>query len=315
MELAETVSAATAVTPRKIATGYSWPEIPRWHDGAFYFSDMYNHRIVRLADDGAQNVLLDASQRRPLSVDPDSEDLGDTDVVLGGMGWLPDGRLVVTSMNERILLVWDGKALELYADLRHLAIGPINDMVVDTVGRAYVTQLGYNLFRGEEPREAHIIVVEPDGRARNLEELGVFGGANGITISTDGSRVITAEVLTSRLTTLDRSENGSLTNRRVFADTPWLPDGICLDEDGGVWAGLPGSGVVARFVEGGEMTHVVPIPMEEGMGVACVFGGPERGRLYICAGLEVFDWPKSRAEGLGSIWVAETDFTGGGNRP
>jgi len=315
MELADSVAGAQPVTARKIATGYSWPEIPRWHEGSFYFSDMYNHRVLRLAEDGTEEVYLDASDRKPLSPQPGSDAPGDTEVVLGGLGWLPDGRVLVVSMHERLVLVWDGNRLETYADLRPLAISSCNDMVVDADGRAYVTQLGYDLFKGEEPRDSDLIVVEPDGTARTVTEIGPLTCGNGVTVTGDGTRLIVAEVGANRITVLDRGPGGALTNRRTFAETPWLPDGICLDDQGGVWAGMPGSGVVGRFAEDGRMTHAVSIPMTEGLGVACVLGGPDRSTLYICAGLEVFDWAKSRDEGLGSVWTAETGFTGGANRP
>jgi sugar lactone lactonase YvrE len=312
MELAEATAQARQLTPTKISTGYSWTEIPRWHEGAFWFSDMYNHRILRLDAEGRPTTVIDASDRERLHP---GAGIPEKEVVLGGMGWLPDGRLLVNSMNERVVLVWDGTSLELYADLRELATSAINDMVVDADGRAYITQLGYDLFAGEEARDSTLMVVEPDGSARVEEAAGELSCGNGITISADGGQVLVAEVGANRITALDRAPGGSLSNRRVFAELAWLPDGICLDAQGGVWAGMPGSGVVARFVEGGEMTDVVNIPMDQGMGVACVLGGADRSTLYICAGLEVFDWPKSRAEGLGSIWTAPTAYTAGASRP
>ncbi|GAB2843650.1 SMP-30/gluconolactonase/LRE family protein [Actinocorallia aurea] len=315
MDIAEVISAARRVPARKIATGFSWTEIPRWHEGSFYFSDMYNHRVLRCSEAGETEVLIDGSGRKPVSHEPDSDAPSDTEVVFGGIGWLPDGRMLVVSMHERLLLVWDGDGLETYADLRSAATSSCNDMVVDPEGRAYITQLGYDLFKGEEAKQSALIVVEPDRTVRVAAEIGDLSCGNGVTITADGSRLIVAEVDAYRITVVDRAEDGSLSNRRLFAQLPWLPDGICLDDQGGVWAGLPGSGAVGRFVEGGEMTHAVTIPMEQGMGVACVLGGADRSTLFICAGLEVYDWAKSRAEGLGSIWVAETEFTGGENRP
>lgn len=317
MELQEAVDQARQLDATKLSTGYSWPEIPRWHDGAFWFSDMYNHCIRRIDGDGDGDVttVVDASDRKALSTVPGSDEVTDAEVVLGGMGWLPDGRLIVNSMHERVVLVWDGTSLELHADLRHLAIDSINDMVVDADGRAYVTQLGFDLFSGAEAVTSKLIVVEPDGTARNLDDLGEFACGNGVAITADGTRLLVAEVNANQITVMDRAADGSLSNRRVFASTPWLPDGICLDEEGGVWAGLPGSGVVARFVEGGEMTDAVPLPMEEAMGVACCYGGDDRSTLYVTAGLEVFDWAKSRDEGLGSIWTVQTPYRAGASRP
>jgi sugar lactone lactonase YvrE len=314
MELDEAVAQARSLEARKVATGFSWPEIPRWHDGAFYFSDMYNHRVVRLREDGTAETVVDASERKALSVEPGGAPVADAEIVLGGMGWLPDGRLIVNSMHERVVLVWDGHELDVYADLRPLAISSINDMVVDADGRAYVTQLGFDLFAGEEPRDSPILVVDPDGSPRVASEVGEFSCANGIAITADGRQVATAEVNGNRIAVMDRDADGRLSDRRVLTETPWLPDGICLDAQGGVWAGMPGSGYVARF-QGGRMTDAVAIPMDQAMGVACVLGGPDRSTLYVCAGLEVFDWAKSRDEGLGTVWTVDTEYTAGACRP
>lgn len=314
-KIAAAAAQATAVEARELAAGFSWTEIPRWHDGAFWFSDMYNHCVLQVADDGSTQKVVDASQRVALAPEAGGGDKPGEEVVLGGMGWLPDGRLIMNSMHERVVLTGSGSDLSVYADLRDIAQSSLNDMVVDAEGRAYITQLGYDIFVGEEPRTAPLLVVEPDGSAHVAEGVGEFAGANGITVSADGAQVIVAEVDTAQITVLDRAADGTLSNRRVFAQLPWLPDGICLDESGGVWAGMPGSGYVSRFVEGGQMTHAIALPMDKAMGTAVVLGGPDRKRLYIACGMEVFDRAKSRTEGLGSIWVAETEHSAGASRP
>ena len=304
--VSEAVRDARSIPARELARGFSWPECPRWYDGTFYFSDMYNHTILSVGEDGSTSVFIDARDRDAAT---------DVEVVLGGFGWLPDGRVLVTSMHEKLILVWDGATLETWADVSHLAPGPINDMVLDADGRAYVTQLGFDLFNGEEAAASDLLVVEPDGSVRALSELGAFMGANGIAITADGTRLITAETFVNRIEVLDRAADGTLSNRRTFAAAPFYPDGICLDDDGGVWAGMPGSGYVARIVEGGTITDVVPIPLENGVGSACGLGGPDRRTLYVTVGVEVMDFAKSRAEGLASIGVADVAASGGKNRP
>lgn len=311
---AEAVAGATPVSAEQLSIGYSWSESPRWHDGAFYFSDMYNHRVLTLDGAGVPTTYIDASERTPLAPEPGSTATGTTEVVLGGLGWLPDGRAIVVSMHERLLLIWDGTALEQYADLRDVATSSCNDMVVDADGRAYVTQLGYDLFAGEDPREAELIVVEPDGSAHNAG-VGTFKGANGIGLTADGRTLIAAENDGCRLTALDRASDGLLSGRRVWAELPWMPDGIAVDEAGGVWAGLPGSGWVGRFVEGGTATHAIQLPMDRAMGTAVGLGGADRSTLFIACGMEVFDWAKSRTEGLGSIWTAPAPHGAGTARP
>jgi sugar lactone lactonase YvrE len=293
---------AREITARQLSTGYTWPECPRWHDGAFWFSDMFHHRLVRLTPDGEPEVMLDLSDRSP-------------DVVPGGFGWLPDGRLIVTSMHEHLVLAYDGDQVSVYADLRELATGPVNDMVVDADGRAYVTQLGFELFAGESPRDSALLVVEPDGTARALSDLGDFAGANGIAVTTDGTQVLTAEAFANRITVMDRDAKGQLSNRRIFAETASLPDGICLDTDGGVWTGMPSTPAVARIVEGGTVTDVVPFDITQALPPAVVLGGDDRRTLYICAGLDVLDPDQSRRNRAGSIWTAEVPIGGGDNRP
>ncbi|WP_166391552.1 SMP-30/gluconolactonase/LRE family protein [Nocardioides ochotonae] len=311
---AEAAAAATPVSAARLSTGYSWSEIPRWHEGTFYFSDMYNHRVLRLDEDGVASTYIDASTRTPLAPEAGSTATGTTEVVLGGLGWLPDGRGIVVSMHERLLLVWDGATLEQYADLREVATSSCNDMVVDADGRAYVTQLGYDLFAGEEAREAGLIVVEPDRTVRDAG-VGTFQGANGIGLSADAATLITAENDGCRISALDRGTDGALSGRRVWAELPWMPDGIAIDGADGVWAGLPGSGWVGRFEEGGKATHAVQLPIDQAMGTAVALGGADRSTLFIACGMEVFDWAKSREEGLGSIWTAPAPYGAGSARP
>ncbi|MFJ8111006.1 SMP-30/gluconolactonase/LRE family protein [Streptomyces sp. NPDC096132] len=291
---------------RQLTTGYSWTECPRWHDGRFYFSDMYNHRVVTVTEDGEADVYLDLNDRKSLV---------DEEVVCVGTGFLPDGRLLVNSMWEQVVLVHDGSTTEVYADLRGLAVSPINDMVVDARGRAYITQLGYNLFAGESAAKAPLLVVEPDGTPRVAEEGGVFDGANGMGITADGRTLITAEVDGLRLTALEIKDDGSLGARRTFFDGQIMMDGMCVDEKGAVWGASPISGVL-RVLEGGPAVASVDLPAEQaGMGVACALGGADRRTLFITCGVEVFDREKSRTEGRGSIWTARVDVPGGTTRP
>lgn len=299
---------AQVIAPRRIKDGYSWPECPRWHDGRFWFTDMYNSVLLTLDLDGNQEVMVDATGRRAGT---------DVPIVLGGFGWLPDGRLIVNSMHEQLVLVHDGGApddLSVYADVSEHSLKAINDMVVDADGRAYITQLGFDLFAGEEPVNSPLIVVEPDGSTGTPEQVGPLSCGNGIAISADGTRLFVAEVMANQVTVIDRSADGSLSNARQFAACPFLPDGIGLDDEGGVWAAMPGSGHVARFDDTG-LTHAVEIPLESGVASACLLGGPDRKTLYVTVGMEVFDFDKSAREGQGAIWVAEVPFSGGATRP
>jgi sugar lactone lactonase YvrE len=297
------------LTATRLATGFSWTECPRWHDGRFYFTDMYNHRLISLDAQGGSTTFLDLSDR---------EGLDGHQVNLAGFGFLPDGRLIVNSLSERVVLVYDGSATEVYADLRDLANGPINDMVVDAAGRAYITQLGCDLFAGESPKESPIMIIEPDGTARIAEEGGELMGANGIAISADGATLVTAETFVNTITAFDVASDGTLSGRRVFAKTgpDTYPDGLCLDEEGAVWVGLTAAGKAIRVLDGGEVVaEVSPPAAEAGVTTACGLGGPDRRTLFLCCGFEVMDHDKSRSEAQGSIWTVRVPVAAGTTRP
>lgn len=313
-DAAATVAAAVAAAnaevlePRRVAGDLSWPECPRHRDGELWFSDMYTGTIKKLDAAGDVSVVVDATARAVHT---------DVPIVLGGFGWLPDGRLIVVSMQEKLLLVHGGSGpgdLTVHADLSPFAPAPVNDMVVDPDGRAYVTQFGFDFFRGEPPAASPLIVVEPDGTVGIADRVRPLMCANGITIDAEGTRVYTAEVLTSAITVLDRAADGTLSNARLFAHCPFRPDGIGLDADGGVWAAMLEGGHVARFTEQG-ITHAVPIAAEHGMPSACLLAGPDRGTLYITVGQESFDFAESAREAKGSLWAVEVPQRGGDTRP
>ncbi|MFI0446551.1 SMP-30/gluconolactonase/LRE family protein [Actinomadura sp. 6N118] len=291
----------------RLTQGFSWTECPRWYDGRFYFSDMYNHRIVALSSTGEVEVLVDLGGR---------DALDGAEVVLVGTGYLPDGRLLVNSMFERVVLaVSDGKA-EVYADLRGLAAGPINDMVVAADGRAYITQLGFDLWAGEQPAPAPIIIVDPGGAARIAAGTEHLLGANGIALNADGGTLVTAEAFAEKIVAFTVGADGELSDYRLFADIGELPDGMCLDDEGAAWVALPISGRVLRVADGGEILAQATVPQAEaGSSTACGLGGDDRRTLYIACGFEVFDFAKSREDGQGSIWTARVDVSGGGTRP
>jgi sugar lactone lactonase YvrE len=291
----------------RLTQGFSWTECPRWHDGRFHFSDMYNHRVVALSPTGEAEVLVDLGDR---------EALDGAEVVLAGSGYLPDGRLLVNSMFEKVVLVVsDGKA-EVYADLRGLAVGPVNDMVVAADGRAYVTQLGFDLWAGEQPAPSPIIIVEPGGAARIAAGTEHLMGANGIALTADGGSLVTAEAFADKVVAFSVGADGELSDYRLFANIGELPDGMCLDAEGAAWVALPISGRVLRVADGGEVLAQATVPqMEAGSSTACVLGGEDRRTLYIACGFEVFDFVKSREGGQGSIWTARVDVPGGSTRP
>ena len=246
--------------PTPLLEGLAFPEGPRWHDGRLWFSDMHDHRVVAVDPGGHAETIVQVPNRP------------------SGLGWLPDGRLLVVSMTDRRLLRLEGKALIEHADLSALASFHCNDMVVDAQGRAYVGNFGFDLDAQETPIPAALVLVTPDGGAKLAAEDLMF--PNGTVITPDGRTLIVGESFGARLTAFDVASDGSLSNRREWARTEGaVPDGICLDEEGAIWVASPISAEVLRVREGGEVTDRVKV---ETQAFACMLGGGDGRTLFIC---------------------------------
>jgi len=227
-----------------------------------------------------------------------------------GLGWLPDGRLLVVSMHEHRVMRLDPSGLVLHADLSAWCGGDANDMVVDAAGRAYVGNIGFDLERQPiEPRATHVVRVDPDGRAGPVASD--LMAPNGMVITPDGGTLIVGESGAGCLTAFDVAGDGGLSNRRIFApvEPGGAPDGICLDAEGQVWAASPFTGSVVRVAEGGEITATVFV--EDAGAFACMLGGPDRKTLVICCAA---DHSRSNTVALrsGRIDVAPVDVPGAG---
>jgi sugar lactone lactonase YvrE len=280
-----------ARTTTVVLDGLLFPEGPRWHDGRLWFSDQHDKRVVAMSVDGTAETIVEIPQQP------------------SGLGWLPDGRLLVVSMIDRKLmrLETDG-TLVLHADLADLAPGACNDMVVDATGRAYVGNFGFDMYAGDKPHRTCIIAVEADGRARVVADG--LGFPNGSIITDDGSTFLVGESMASRISAFDIAADGSLTNQRVWAQIEGATvDGMCLDADGAVWAACPFSGRVLRIREGGEVLDEVKGTHPGAF--ACMLGGADRTTLYICtAPTHVPD--EARAARGGRIEAVEVDVAGAG---
>lgn len=285
---------------RTILDGLWFGEGPRWHDDRLWFSDMHGHRVVRTDLDGNSETVLEMGWDEP-----------------SGLGWLPDGRLLVVAMSSRKLvrLEPDGSLTE-HADLSSIADGDINDMIVAADGTAYVGHMGYRIHEpGAQRRTAETIRVTPDG------EVSVAAGGleapNGHALTDDGRTLIVAESAAMRLSAFDVAADGSLSNRRVFAelvpepDTVPVspPDGICLDAEGAVWYADPIGARVVRVSEGGAVLD--QHRFDDVIPVACVLGGAERRSLCVCVAA---DWRREvvRRSATGRIEVLEVAVAGAG---
>ena len=246
-------------TPQTLAEGFSFLEGPRWRDGRLWVSDMHAQEVLTVGLDGSREV------RFHVPSDP------------SGLGWLPDGRLLVVSMRDRKLLRQEGDALVEHADLSSLATFHCNDMVVDAEGRAYVGNFGFDFSSGEEPRPTVLALVTPDGSARAVADDLRF--PNGAVITPDGSTLIVGETYGGVMTAFDIGTDGTLSNRRVWASLDGLtPDGCCLDEGGGIWVASPFQKVFVRVLEGGEITDRIEV--DQGA-IACMLGGDDGRTLFL----------------------------------
>jgi len=198
-----------------------------------------------------------------------------------GLGWRPDGTLLVVSMSDRRLLALDagGVGAAVVAELASLTGGDCNDMVVDAEGRAYIGEFGYDYAAGAPRSPAALIVVEPDGQARRAAEDLWF--PNGMAFTDGGLTLLVAETPQSRITAFAVGADGSLGGRRVWADLgDARPDGISLDAAGALWVASPGTGEVLRVGEGAVLSAE---PAPGGMAQACVLGGDDGHTLFVCS--------------------------------
>lgn len=243
-----------------LAGGLFFPEGPRWRGHRLWFSDMHARKVMTVDLSGNLETIVQV---------PGSP---------SGLGWLPDGRLLIVSMTDRRLLRFEDGKLAPMADLSDMATYHCNDMVVDDQGRAYIGNFGFDLGLRQEVVPAEIIMVGPDGEAKVVAQDLLF--PNGTVITPDGKTLIVAETFGQRLTAFDILPDGLLGNRRVWAELKgYYPDGICLDEAGGIWVASPENHTgVLRVLEGGRITHRVEV---ESNAYACMLGSDDRRTLFV----------------------------------
>lgn len=241
-----------------LVTGRAFLEGPRWHDGALYVSDMHGDVVLRVTDDGDVSTVVEVEQP-------------------SGLGWLPDGSLLISAMARRWVMRFDGSDLTVHADLSCVAPYDINDMCVDRHGHAFVGQFGYDMWGGDPPAAAALLRLDADGSAREVaDDLRM---ANGMVITADQSTLLVAESSGKSIIGFDLADDGSLGNRRVWAELDDYPDGIGIDAEDGVWVASPVSDRFTRVVEGGDVTATVDTPGRHA--IACAVGGADGRTLYM----------------------------------
>lgn len=276
---------------RVLREGGAFFEAPRWRDGRWWVSDFYRHVVVRVDEEGHEEVVAEVPGQP------------------SGLGFLPDGRLLVVSMRDhRVLRQEPDGGLSLHADLSGYAGGWLNDMVVDRAGRAYVGDFGFDLMAGADPRPTGLERVDPDGTVTRVAE-GLFF-PNGAVVTPDGRRLVVGETGACRYRAFRIESDGALVDEGVwaqlapepvlgtFAETmPQIrvaPDGCCLDAEGCIWSADAVGRRCLRVAPGGEVLEQVDAP--EGLGIfACMLGGDDGRTLLLCAAPDFFEQLRSTA--------------------
>jgi sugar lactone lactonase YvrE len=255
---------------RVIREGLSFGEGPRWHDGRLWYSDFYRHGVFSMRADGSDERLELAVPGQP-----------------SGLGWLPDGDLIVAVGTERQLLrVRHGVATAL-CDLRDYFGFWANDLVTSSRGVTYVGNFGFDLDAvlrdegveglSEERARTNVVAVSPSGDV--LQVIPDFVFPNGSVLTPDERTLIVAETLAFRLSAFDVADDGTLANRRVWAQLDFVAiDGICLDAEGQIWVANALGTECLRVKEGGEITASVAASQNT---YACMLGGEHRDQLFV----------------------------------
>jgi sugar lactone lactonase YvrE len=282
-----------------LATGLTFGEGPRWHRGRLWFSDFYDHAVKSL--DAAGNVRIE------LQLDDQPS----------GLGWLPDGRLLVVAMHQRRVLRLDADGVKLHADLNGVATYHANDMVVDGQGRAYVGNFGFDLDAALKERgvasvladhpTASLARVEPDGSVHVAAADLHF--PNGCVVTPDGRTLLLAETLAMRLTAFDLGADGLLSGRRLWADVRGrAPDGICLDASGQVW--IANAIAPECALVGAAGTIVATVGTSQPC-FACMLGGEDGRTLFmLTAPSSVADVVSKSRQGRIEVVRVETPHAG-----
>lgn len=262
---------------RTLLEGGAYFEGPRWHEGRWWVSDFYRHGVFAVAPDGIDELVLEVAGQP------------------SGLGWLPDGSLLAVSMRDHTLIRrTPGGEMSVHADVSEHCGGHLNDLIVDATGRAYAGNFGFDIMSFEDPAPTGLVRVEPDGTVG--AEAGDLWFPNGMAIA--GDTLIVGETLAGRLTAFTIGADGSLGDRRVWAQIApaaepapaaemiprlgFAPDGCALDAEGCMWVADGLGGPTCRVAPGGEIVDEVRLP--EGLAAfACMLGGEDGRELLLCS--------------------------------
>jgi|SRR5579862_3008774 len=282
------------------------PEGPRWRDDRLYLSDLLAREVRWCELQGPRGHVVDVPAQP------------------SGLGWLPDGRMIVASVLDASVLIFDGSALDVVVDLSDQA-GCLNDMVVDDAGRAYVGSMPNTsdtkvdvsqLEEGSTLKcREKIFLVDCIGRRGGGAAVRVVADdinfPNGAAIADDGATLIVAESMSNRILIFDIDSDGTLHKKRVWATLPGMPDGICLDADGCIWTAMPfpqDARGIYRVAPGGALLEKIAA---DWIPLAVMLGGPDRKSLFITEVRSLdFSLRETHERGNGRLRVGDVDVPG-----
>lgn len=270
-----------------LASGLGLPESPRWRDGRLVFSDVWAQRLVAVDDDGNQALLADLPDRP------------------SGLGWLPDGRLLVVLMRQRRLVAWADGIVDAVIDLAAASADLLNELIVHPAGHVYVGDFRFPDDDG--PRTSGLLRVDVDTRTATRVATGLYA-PNGMAITPDGGTLIVAETGARRLTAFTVRDDGSLADQRLWAPLDFAPDGICMTDGGAVWVASPQAPSACRLIApGGAVMET--LNSDDGQAAfACVLGGTDRQTLYRCEA----PYPTTPDDRRGRVVASRSTSTGAG---
>jgi len=287
---------------RRLLEGGDFFESPRFQSGRWWVSDFYRHRVLTVDADGREEVQFEV-EGQP-----------------SGLGWLPDGSLLVNSMKDHRMLRRhpDGSVTE-HADLSAHCGGHLNDLVVDSQGRAYAGDFGFDLMNFGDPARTSLKRVDLDGTVTVVAEDLAF--PNGMVVTPDGMSLIVGETAASRYTAFAILEDGALDQRRTWAQVDpeppmgsfqdmiaklgFAPDGCCLDAEGHIWAADAMGQRCMRIAPGGDVVEELRMP--EGLGAyACMLGGADGTTLLICSAPDFGEHSRA-GQRAGILFTTEVD--------
>lgn len=288
-------------TSRVLRAGLGFGEAPRWHEDRLWYSDFYRRAVYSLDAEGLDERLEHEVAGQP-----------------SGLGWLADGDLLCVSMTDHRVLRFNGTTMTTFADVSQYCGFWSNDLVTSETGYSYVGDFGFDLdtllaqvgvegLLASPPPTTNLVVLDPDGRVHQVVRDMAF--PNGSVITPDGRTLIVGETMAFRLSAFDIADDGTLSNRRVWAKLDFVAtDGMCLDAHNQIWLANALTNQCLRVSEGGAITGDVTTSQTA---FACMLGGDDGCTLFImCA--PTSDRFKIANQRLGTIEVARVHCAGAG---